>query len=189
MDALRAGMFRARAQHFVKNVPINIVDNETELQRDRQIKELQEQLAEAQGQIRALMHTVSTGMLGETEEPDDSKQLRYPSVNEIIKTVAVYFGVKTHELKAHRRHSKLVYMRQIGFYLACHMTMRSLPFIGRQFGEFDHTTVLHARNKIETNRLKDQHLCHDLVELEMKILELVSIEPAGGKNAAASISP
>jgi chromosomal replication initiator protein len=43
----------------------------------------------------------------------------------------------------------IVRPRQIGMYLAKHLTARSLPEIGRRFGNRDHTTVLHAIRKIE----------------------------------------
>ena len=43
----------------------------------------------------------------------------------------------------------MVRPRQIGMYLAKHLTSRSLPEIGRRFGNRDHTTVLHAIRKID----------------------------------------
>jgi chromosomal replication initiator protein len=54
-----------------------------------------------------------------------------------------------------------VWPRQIGMYLSKQLTTRSLPEIGRRFGDRDHTTVLHAIRKIEgeignDNRLKDE---------------------------------
>ena len=48
-----------------------------------------------------------------------------------------------------RRHRSVVRPRQIGMYLAKQLTSRSLPEIGRRFGNRDHTTVLHAIRKID----------------------------------------
>ena len=53
------------------------------------------------------------------------------------------------DILSQRRHRSVVRPRQIGMYLAKQLTSRSLPEIGRRFGNRDHTTVLHAIRKIE----------------------------------------
>ena len=65
------------------------------------------------------------------------------------------------DILSQRRHRSVVWPRQIGMYLAKQLTSRSLPEIGRRFGNRDHTTVLHAIRKIEgeinaSARLKDE---------------------------------
>jgi chromosomal replication initiator protein len=70
------------------------------------------------------------------------------------------------DLLSQRRHRSVVWPRQIGMYLAKHLTARSLPEIGRRFGGRDHTTVLHAIRKIEGEITKNPHLGDELEELK-----------------------
>ena len=82
-------------------------------------------------------------------------------IEDIIKTVSRHFGVSKPDILSQRRHRSVVWPRQIGMYLAKQLTARSLPEIGRRFGNRDHTTVLHAIRKIEgaldgNQRLRDE---------------------------------
>ncbi len=82
-------------------------------------------------------------------------------IEDILRIVSRHFGVSKGDLLSQRRHRSVVWPRQIGMYLAKQLTQRSLPEIGRRFGNRDHTTVLHAIRKIEgelngNNRLKDE---------------------------------
>jgi chromosomal replication initiator protein len=74
-----------------------------------------------------------------------------------MKATADHFGVRVTDLLMRRRNPKVVWRRHVAIYLACQMTTRSLPVIGRTFGGFDHTTVLHARRRIEA--MKDHQTC------------------------------
>jgi chromosomal replication initiation ATPase DnaA len=71
------------------------------------------------------------------------------TIGHVIKAAADYFGVRVTDLLMRRRNPKVVWRRHVAIYLACHMTTRSLTVIGRTFGDIDHTTVLHARRRIE----------------------------------------
>jgi chromosomal replication initiator protein len=82
-------------------------------------------------------------------------------IEDIIKTVSRHFGVSKPDILSQRRHRSVVWPRQVGMYLAKQLTARSLPEIGRRFGNRDHTTVLHAIRKIEgaldgNQRLRDE---------------------------------
>ncbi len=82
-------------------------------------------------------------------------------IEDILRVVSRHFAVSKHDILSQRRHRSVVRPRQIGMYLAKHLTSRSLPEIGRRFGDRDHTTVLHAIRKIdkevgENARLKEE---------------------------------
>lgn len=82
-------------------------------------------------------------------------------IEDILKVVSRHFGVSKGDILSQRRHRSVVWPRQIGMYLAKQLTSRSLPEIGRRFGNRDHTTVLHAIRKIEgelggNTRLRDE---------------------------------
>jgi chromosomal replication initiator protein len=66
----------------------------------------------------------------------------------IQKKVSEYFDIRLSDMKAKKRSKIVAYPRQIAMYLARELTGHSLPEIGEQFGGRDHTTVLHAYEKI-----------------------------------------
>ena len=74
---------------------------------------------------------------------------RTPMIKVIQHTVCKFYDLTMLELRSERRTANIVRPRQIAMYLTAAMTTYSLPDIGRRFGGFDHTTVLHARNKIK----------------------------------------
>ena len=73
---------------------------------------------------------------------------RRVTVDVIQKAVAERFGVKVADILSKRRTKTVVKPRHVAMYLAKTMTTRSLPDIGRRFGDRDHSTVIHAVNKI-----------------------------------------
>lgn len=91
----------------------------------------------------------------------NSVEARRIKIEDILKAVTRHFGITRGDILSQRRHRSVVRPRQIGMYLAKHLTERSLPEIGRRFGGRDHTTVLHAIRKIEgeiqaNNNLRDE---------------------------------
>jgi chromosomal replication initiator protein len=87
-------------------------------------------------------------------------------IEDILRIISRHFGVSKGDLLSQRRHRSVVWPRQIGMYLAKQLTHRSLPEIGRRFGGRDHTTVLHAIRKIESQLNADNRLRHELDELK-----------------------
>jgi len=67
----------------------------------------------------------------------------------IQETVAKYFNIDSKDLVGNKRSADVVFPRQIAMYLCRCVPQLSLPQIGKDFGNRDHTTVLHACNKIE----------------------------------------
>jgi chromosomal replication initiator protein len=66
----------------------------------------------------------------------------------IIDAVARYFDLKIDEFKSRKRNREVAYPRQIAMFLCRDLTDMSLPKIGEEFGGRDHTTVIHACDKI-----------------------------------------
>ena len=82
-------------------------------------------------------------------------------IEDILRIIARHYAVSKADILSERRHRSIVWPRQIGMYLAKQLTARSLPEIGRRFGDRDHTTVLHAIRKVDrelegNTRLKDE---------------------------------
>jgi chromosomal replication initiator protein len=83
----------------------------------------------------------------------------------IIRKVGDYYGVTIAQIKGKRRDKALVTARQVAMHLVREMTSASLPEIGRIFGGKDHTTVIHACQKIKASLKDDLQLSHSLREL------------------------
>lgn len=88
------------------------------------------------------------------------------TIDEIQKRVAEHFGIRLADMHSDRRLRSLARPRQIAMYLAKKLTSFSLPEIGRRFGGRDHTTVIHAVQKIDQLRSQDPELDQNLAFLQ-----------------------
>ncbi len=89
----------------------------------------------------------------------------------IQKVVADYYQLKVEDLKSKKRNRPIVYPRQIAMYLCRDMTDLSLPKIGELFGGRDHTTVIHACDKIAEDMITDLQVKRTINELIKRINE------------------
>ncbi len=95
----------------------------------------------------AVAHDVLKDMIVETE-----KKI---TVDLIQRRVSEYFEIRPSDMTAKRRSRNVVYPRHIAMYLSREMTGLSFPEIGEHFGGRDHTTILHAYEKIKKDVKKD----------------------------------
>jgi len=87
----------------------------------------------------------------------------------IQKIVAEHYGLDPEDLKEKRRTRSVAFPRQVAMYLCRELTDASLPRIGEEFGGRDHTTVIHACEKIAAEMANDQGLVYTLELLTQKI--------------------
>ena len=80
------------------------------------------------------------------------------TIEQIQRKVGEFFGIKLTDLKAKNRTKAVAFPRQVAMYLARQLTHASLAEVGRAFGGKDHTTVLHAVDKIQTLLQEDPKL-------------------------------
>lgn len=83
-------------------------------------------------------------------------------------TVAQYYNIKVEEFNAKKRNKSIVLPRQIAMFLCREMTDLSLPRIGEEFGR-DHTTIIHAFEKISSEIKIDSQLKSVIEEIRNKI--------------------
>jgi chromosomal replication initiator protein len=83
------------------------------------------------------------------------------TMENIQKTVAEYFKIRTSDLKSSKRSRMVARPRQIAMALAKELTSHSLPEIGEAFGGRDHTTVLYATRRIKELRETDHRVAED----------------------------
>lgn len=87
----------------------------------------------------------------------------------IQETVAKYFDIDPKDLVGSKKSNDIVFPRQIAMYLCRTVPQLSLPQIGKDFGNRDHTTVMHACKKIE-KEIKDNKETKMIVDSVKKIL-------------------
>jgi len=102
-----------------------------------------------------------------------------PSIKAIQRLVCRHYDISELDLLSDRRQRVLIEPRHIAMYLAKHMTPASLPEIGRHFGGRDHTTIIHAVNRVE-RLLKQQPGFADTVA---RLRALLDDDPSRSLNA------
>ncbi len=85
-------------------------------------------------------------ILKDTLVNDDASPIRAETIQRVV---AMKYSVEIKDLKGHQRTALIAMPRQVAMYLCCVMTEMSSTDVGRAFGGKDHSTVLHARKKIE----------------------------------------
>jgi chromosomal replication initiator protein len=92
------------------------------------------------------------------------------TIEEIQRRVAERWNIRLADMSSARRARAVARPRQVAMYLAKQLTSRSLPEIGRRFGNRDHTTVMHAIKTIAELMARDSGFAED-VELLRRMLE------------------
>lgn len=99
------------------------------------------------------------------------KQGKHVTIDAIQDIVASYYNLRIEDLKSQRRTRSVAYPRQIAMYLSRKLTDMSLPKIGEEFGGRDHTTVIHAYEKISENLKTDDTLQHTVNNITKKLTQ------------------
>lgn len=95
--------------------------------------------------------------------------LKKITVEIIQKKVANYFDIKTSDMKTKKRTQQVAYPRQVAMYLARELMGITLPEIGEYFGGRDHSTVIYACSKIESDVKKNQNVKNLINRLSLEI--------------------
>jgi len=166
---LRLGILQSKAEQLAMPVPRKVLEflahkitaNVRELEGG-----LNRVVAHAQLMGRDVTIETTQDVLHDLLRAND----RRVTIEEIQKRVAAHFNVRLSDMYSERRARSVARPRQVAMYLAKQLTARSLPEIGRKFGNRDHTTVMHAVKKVEELRTKDAGFAED-VELLRRMLE------------------
>lgn len=100
-----------------------------------------------------------------------NKQSRHITIETIQDVVSSYYNLRVEDLKSQRRTRNIAYPRQIAMYLSRKLTDLSLPKIGEEFGGRDHTTVIHAYEKISGNLKNDEVTQNTINDLTKKLTQ------------------
>ncbi|MCO6019060.1 MULTISPECIES: chromosomal replication initiator protein DnaA [Carnobacterium] len=137
---------------------------------DSNIRELEGALVRVQAYAAIESRDISTSLAADAlKSIIPSGKPATLSILEIQSTVCKYYQIALSDLKGKKRVKSIVVPRQIAMYLSRELTSNSLPKIGAEFGGKDHTTVIHAYEKIEHALTKDEELRRDIEEIKNKL--------------------
>ena len=96
------------------------------------------------------------------------------ATDDIIDVVCEHYNVRMNDLLSQRRTKNLAFPRHVAMFLTKELTQLTLTEIGSFYGGRDHSTVLHAINKIKGLRLKDADLRNEIERFELQLRRPVS---------------
>lgn len=99
---------------------------------------------------------------------------QFVTVASIRRLVCREYQLTEAEMNSGQRGNKVIRPRHIAIYLATRLTTNSLPALGRLFGGRDHTTIMHARDRITAKRLVDPSLDAELAGMECRLTRQVA---------------
>ncbi len=140
---------------------------------DNNIRELEGALTRVVAYASLTKKEISTTLVNEAlANVFPSGKTREVNMELIQEVVASYFKLRIDDLHSKKRTRNLAIPRQIAMYLCRELTNNSLPQIGASFGGRDHTTVIHAYDKITKERQEDSKLDRTLEQLMERIENL-----------------
>ena len=158
---LRLGILQTKAAGFSVNIPDKVLEFVAH--------KVTSNVRELEG---ALNRIVANAMfIGREITIDNARDVlsdllrvseRKVTIDEIQKQVASHYLIKLSDMLSSKRTKQISTPRQVAMYLAKTLTTMSLPEIGKSFGGRDHTTILHAFRKIQSDIETDASLAEDV---------------------------
>lgn len=166
---LRLGILQAKEEKLSSRISSNILEFLAH-KITTNVRELEGALNRLSAFSSLVGRDISLDMVQDLLKDLLKSSQRKVNIEEIQKKVAQHFNIKVSDMSSARRSRTVARPRQIAMYLSKNLTSRSLPEIGRRFGNRDHTTVIHAVRKVEELRNKDVSFDED-VQLLIRMLE------------------
>lgn len=166
---LRLGILQTKAEAFEHDIPAKVLEFLAH--------KITSNVRELEGALNRIMAHAT--LVGRSISLENAQEVlhdllrandRKVTIEEIQKRVAEHYNIRIADMHSARRARAVARPRQIAMWLAKQLTARSLPDIGRKFGNRDHTTVMHAVKKVEELRALDAAFCED-VDMLRRMLE------------------
>jgi chromosomal replication initiator protein len=165
---LRLGILQSKAEQMAYDVPARVIEFLAH-RITSNVRELEGALNRIVHQASLTQRPVSIEMAQEILKDVLRAADRRVTIDEIQKAVVEHFGLKLADMSSSRRSRAVARPRQVAMYLAKLLTPRSLPEIGKKFGNRDHTTVMHAVRQIEKLAAEDKALGDDVETLKRRL--------------------
>ncbi|HEU5141401.1 MAG TPA: chromosomal replication initiator protein DnaA [Bacillales bacterium] len=165
----RIAILRKKAKAEGLNIP-----NEVMLyianQIDTNIRELEGALIRIVAYSSLVNHDMNADLAAEAlKDIIPSSKPKTITIHDIQKSVGDHYNVRLEDFAAKKRTKSIAFPRQIAMYLSREMTDFSLPKIGQEFGGRDHTTVIHAYEKITKLMNTDNELKHNIENISNEL--------------------
>ncbi|NIM47403.1 MAG: chromosomal replication initiator protein DnaA [Candidatus Aenigmarchaeota archaeon] len=158
----RIAILQCKAQVKGYDIPLEIIDYIA--------KNIQQNIRELEGALNRIIAycelnttpptlNIATSVLGSVLSYSKRKGI---NTKEILEKTAAFYDLTIEELKGVKRDKEIVVPRQITMYLMREETKLSYPKIARELGGRDHTTVIHACNKIEKEIDTNEIIRHEI---------------------------
>lgn len=162
----RMAIVRKKAEDHRVAIPSEVIEYISEAIRDN-IRELEGALTRVSAYSRLNKTPITLGLAQAVlsdiiTTPAFQRQI---TPTEILTVTAKYFSLPTDELVGESRKRPIATARQVGMYLVREMTELSYPAIGKFFGGRDHTTVIHAVEKIAAQMQSSRELYEQVNDL------------------------
>jgi chromosomal replication initiator protein len=164
----RLAILRKKAQTEKKAVPDDVLEFMARTF-THNVRELEGSLVKIMALSSILDKEINLELAKEALHDLLKTQANPVSIELIQEAVTARFNLKLTDMKARKRTDAVAYPRQIAMYLSRELTPASLPEIGGAFGGRDHTTVIHAINKIEQKIKVDQELAATIESLIQQV--------------------
>ena len=158
----RTAILKKKSEKEIVNLPEDVLYFIAEKIKSN-IRELEGALIRVVAYAKLVGKEVSVDLAREVLKDMITEGEKKITIDLIQKKVSEYFDIKFSDMRAKKRSKAVAYPRQIAMYLTRSLTDYSLPEIGDQFGGRDHTTVIHACDKIE-NDLKAKEGLKNLID-------------------------
>lgn len=137
------------------------------------VKKIQRNVRELEGVLNKILFHLDQRKTGVTPafvekiiEDDFNQPSKNVTINEVLKAVADYFNVPSNDFVGRCRKKQIVEPRQIAMYLLREELKLSYPYIGEKLGNRDHTTAIHAYEKISQEITKNPSLNQKILSIK-----------------------
>ena len=166
---LRLGILQAKAEQLRSDVPQRVLEF-LAARITSNVRELEGALNRMVHQASLTNRAVSVEMAQEILHDLLRANDRRVTIEEIQKACVEHYQMKMSDMTGPRRSRAVARPRQVAMYLCKQLTPRSLPEIGKKFGNRDHTTVMHAVRQIEKLMAEDRQLADDTELLKRRLM-------------------
>jgi len=133
------------------------------------IRELEGSLVRLAAQASFAHRDITLDLAQEVLKELSAEQQRLPTISTIQRAVADFYGVRVDDLRSRGRNKSIVLPRQVAMYLCREIVKASLPDIGDGFGGKDHSTVIHACEKVKRKIAGEETFRKQVDELTVRL--------------------
>lgn len=166
---LRLAILRRKAKELDVRIDDEEVLHYLASQSAGNIRQLEGNFITMVGKAQILRKEINRSLVDDILRDRPVSTTRSLSVDGILQTVAEFYALDPAQLTGKRRSRQIVRPRQVAMYLARELLGTTLDEIGRSFGGRDHSTVLHACNKMDADCQADPSLQQEVQEIRRRL--------------------